>query len=279
MAQRMAIRTGDFELSALVAGSRRRPALVLVHGWPLSSAIWKPVMAGLSERYFVLAFDLPGIGRSRVPEAPVRKTEIAELLLQAAEAAGAKNIAIAGVDVGGMIAFSAARDHGQRIERSVIISTAIPGVEPWTQVLANPKVWHFAFHQVPALPELLVGGNERAYFDFFLDALAVNKSRIDQDMRNEFAEAYSDPAALKVGFDWYRAMPEDARHNKRRKLIETPILYLRGDASPEPVQSYVSGLREVGATQVKARTIRNCGEIVSLEQPEELVEILTTLAD
>lgn len=279
MARRMAIKTGDFELSALVAGSSRQPALVLVHGWPLTSAIWNPVMAGLSERYFVLAFDLPGIGRSRMPDPPVRKTEIAELLLQAAEAAGATNISVAGVDVGGMIAFAAARDHGRRIERAVIINTVLPGVEPWTRVLANPSVWHFAFHQVPALPELLVGGKQRDYFDFFLDALAVNRSRIGRDMRNEFAEAYAEPAALKVGFDWYRAMPEDAQHNKRRKLIETPILYLRGDANPEPVQSYVSGLRDVGATQVTARTIRNCGEIVSLEQPDELVEILTTLAD
>jgi pimeloyl-ACP methyl ester carboxylesterase len=275
MAQRIAITAGDSELSALVAGSSTLPALVLVHGWPLTSAIWKPVMAGLSQRYFVLAFDLPGIGRSRMSDAPVRKAEIAELLLQAAEAAGATDITIVGVDVGGMIAFAAARDHGRRIERAVIINTVIPGVEPWTRVLANPSVWHFAFHQVPVLPELLVAGKQRDYFDFFLDALAVNRSRIDRDMRGEFAEAYADPAALKIGFDWYRAMPEDAQHNKRRKRIETPILYLRGDASPEPVQAYVSGLRDVGAMQVNARTIRNCGEIVSLEQPDALVEILT----
>lgn len=279
MAQRTTIDTGGFALSALVAGSSRLPALVLVHGWPLTSAIWKPVMGGLSERYFVLAFDLPGIGRSRAAGAPAGKTEIAGLLLQAAEAAGAENITVAGVDVGGMIAFSAARDHGRRIERAVVINTAIPGVEPWTRVLANPEVWHFAFHRVPALPELLVGGNERAYFDFFLDALAVHASRIDQDMRSEFVGAYADPAALKAGFDWYRAMPEDARHNRRKKRIDTPILCIRGDASPEPVQAYVAGLRDVGATQVTGRTIRDCGEIVSLEQPDALVGILLGLLD
>jgi hypothetical protein len=37
-------------------------------------------------------------------------------------------------------------------------------------VLANPYIWHFAFHAIPGLPERLVQGNQRAYFDYFFDA-------------------------------------------------------------------------------------------------------------
>ena len=42
-----------------------------------------------------------------------------------------------------------------------------PGVEPWTKVQANPYIWHFAFHSIPVLPETLVAGRERPYFDYF----------------------------------------------------------------------------------------------------------------
>lgn len=146
MSERIFIKTDRHELSALTTGSPSSPALLLVHGWPLTSVIWQPVIERLGERHYVLAFDLPGIGASSKHDLPVLKTEIAALLLDAAETVEALDITIAGVDVGGMIAYSAARDHGERVSRSVIMNTVIPGIEPWSQVLATPQIWHFAFH-------------------------------------------------------------------------------------------------------------------------------------
>lgn len=53
------------------------------------------------------------------------------------------------------------------VARAVIMDTVVPGVAPWDQVLANPYVWHFGLHSIPALPELLVQGKQRQYFDYF----------------------------------------------------------------------------------------------------------------
>jgi len=274
MSQRISVKTGNFELSALTAGSPDHSALVLLHGWHLSKAIWEPIIDRLGDRFFVLAFDLPGIGGSHGGETPVLTTQIAALVLDAAEAVGARDITFAGVDIGGMIAFSAARDHSSRIARSVIMNTVIPGIDPWAETLANTHIWHFAFHQVPNLPETLVAGNQRAYFDFFLDTLAGDKAKISDRMRDELAAAYSDASALKTGFDWYRAMPENAKHNQRAKRIDTPILYLRGDADHRDIAPYLDGLRTAGATHVTAKIIADSGEIVSLEQPDALIAAL-----
>lgn len=279
MTRRITIRAGSFELSALTAGSVTSSALILVHGWPLTSAIWQPVIERLGEQHFVLAFDLPGIGASSNGDVPALKTEIAALLLDAAEAAGAQDITIAGVDVGGMIAYSAARDHGQRVSRSVIMNTVIPGIEPWSQVLGNPQIWHFAFHQMPKLPELLVAGHERAYFDFFLDMLSGDREKISDEMRAAFVRSYSNPLSLKAGFDWYRSMPQDAKVNSEPKKIDTPILYVRGDADPRPIEPYLEGLKAAGAIHVKGKVIADCGEIISLEQPAALVATLTEFDD
>ena len=96
------------------------PALVLLHGWPLTSAVWQPVIEPLAADHHVLAFDLPGIGQSASPiQAPTRKEEIAQLVIGAAQAAGAHHITVAGVDVGGMVAFAAARDFADRIRGAV----------------------------------------------------------------------------------------------------------------------------------------------------------------
>lgn len=278
MAQRRSFKLGNTELSALTAGSSINPTVILVHGWPLTSAIWQPVLDRLGENRFVLAFDLPGIGGSSTLDVPVLKTEIAGLLLDVAEVAGARDITVAGVDVGGMVAFSAARDHGHRVARSIIMNTVIPGVEPWSKVLSNPQVWHFAFHQVPELPELLVAGHERTYFNFFLDMLSGAKEKISTDMRASFANAYASPSSLKTGFDWYRSMSEDAKINSERSLIDTPILYVRGDADPSPIEAYLEGLRAAGARNVTGKVIADSGEIVSLEQPDELIKTIIEFA-
>ena len=279
MAQRLTMNCGNLELSALTAGVATSPALILAHGWPLSAAIWEPLIERLGERWFVLAFDLPGIGKSSKGDVPVIKTEIAKLLIEAAQMVGALNITFAGVDVGGMIAFSAARDHGQYVARSVIMNTVIPGVAPWSEILANPHIWHFAFHQIPTLPELLVKGHESAYFDYFVDTLAGAKEKISDEMRGDFVQAYADPRSLKTGFDLYRSMAQDAKLNCEPKQFDTPILYLRGDADHRSIEPYLEGFKAAGATNVKGRIIPNCGEIISLEQPEALIEALTDFVD
>jgi pimeloyl-ACP methyl ester carboxylesterase len=65
MAKRIEVAVGELRLSARVAGSPANSAMVLLHGWPLSSAIWEPVLEPLGTNHFVLAFDLPGGARQR----------------------------------------------------------------------------------------------------------------------------------------------------------------------------------------------------------------------
>jgi pimeloyl-ACP methyl ester carboxylesterase len=109
--------------------------------------------------------------------------------------------------------------------------TAIPGLDPWQKILSDPRIWHFAFHLLPDLPETLVAGHERAYFDFFYNVMASDPQHLPDARRDAYARGYARRAALKAGFDWYRAMPKDAEHNSRRKETRTPMLYLRGAAA------------------------------------------------
>ena len=46
------------------AGERTRPALLLLHQSPSSSAMYLPLMAQLADRYFLVASDTPGFGGS-----------------------------------------------------------------------------------------------------------------------------------------------------------------------------------------------------------------------
>jgi len=266
------------EIAVQAAGSASRPALLLLHGWPHSHALYEPVVRDLAAHFFVLAPDLPGIGESRGAPGSAEKTVLADVLLAAAEQAGGRDIVVAGIDVGGMIAFAAARDHGQRIRGAVVANTVVPGLDPWEQLLADPRIWHFAFHSIPELPETMVQARQRPYFDYFINALAGNTKAVTEHCRARFAEAYARPEALKAGFDWYRALAADAKHNARPKTIETPLLYLRGDADGRSPDDYLPGLRKAGVRHLSAAVLAGSGEFAPLETPQAFVEALIRFA-
>jgi pimeloyl-ACP methyl ester carboxylesterase len=269
------IKVRELSLAYREAGNPKDPALILLHGWPHSSALYAGVLDDLAANSWVLAFDLPGIGESRGAPSSGEKTVLADLVLSAAEALGAHSIVISGIDCGGMVAYSAARDHADRIVGATVGNTVIPGIDPWNKVIADPRIFHFAFHSVPKLPELLVTGHERQYFDFFLDFLSKKKDSLSDELRAEFTRAYERPEALTAGFDWYRTMEKDAARNSQPKRIDLPLLYLRGDADPRDINDYLAGFRAVGVTNVEGKVIANSGEHLPIEGPEEFCRVLT----
>lgn len=265
-------------LGCIAAGNPQHPAIVLLHGWPQTKEVYDLVIDQLASEHFVVAFDLPAIGESRGAPHSAEKHELAGLLIDAAEQLGARSMIVTGFDVGGMIAYAAARDHGQRIAGAIVMNTVIPGLHPWSELLADPRIWHFAFHSIPELPELLVAGHQRAYFDFFIEALAGKKQAVSSRYRDRFAGAYQRPEALQAGFDWYRAMKADAAHNGAHKEIVTPLLYLRGDADGRSPDEYVSGLKEAGAKRVSGQVLHDSGEFAPLEAPRAFVDAVLSFS-
>lgn len=259
-------------LGATLAGHPGRPPLLLLHGWPHCRQLYDPVMDALGDQAFVIALDLPEIGESRGPPPSCDKATLAETAITAAERLGARRPVVAGIDVGGMIAFAAARFHGERIAGAMVMNTAVPGLDPWDKVIANPAIWHFAFHQLPGLPEALVQGRQRAYFDYFIDALSLRKQAIDDRMRQRFAQAYQRPEALRAGFEWYRCMPDDAKRNRECVPFDTPLAYVRGDADPSDLREYLAGLRAGGAVHPTGSLIPGSGEFLPLENPSAFVD-------
>lgn len=59
--------SGDVELAVRAAGDETNPTIVLVHGFPDTSAMWDPVAERLALRYHVVAYDVRGAGSSSAP--------------------------------------------------------------------------------------------------------------------------------------------------------------------------------------------------------------------
>jgi pimeloyl-ACP methyl ester carboxylesterase len=58
---------GGLSLAVTEAGEQERPAVLLVHGFPDTSAVWDPVVERLVDSFHVVRYDVRGAGQSGVP--------------------------------------------------------------------------------------------------------------------------------------------------------------------------------------------------------------------
>ena len=89
------------------------PALVLLHGWGLNLRIWDGLAAALSERFRIIAVDLPGHGRSAwLPERSSLEEQAAQVRETVAGVAG--ECSLLGWSLGGQIALQLAAADARR---------------------------------------------------------------------------------------------------------------------------------------------------------------------
>jgi pimeloyl-ACP methyl ester carboxylesterase len=256
------VAVADASIHTVTAGPPDAPALVLLHGWPESWVTWRELIPLAAPAYRIVAIDLPGIGGSSRGSTPGSKTGIARLVHGLVRTLGLRDVTLVGHDIGGMVTYAYLREF-PGLPRAVIMDVPVPGVDPWDDFVRAPFLWHFALHAVPGLPEQLVTGRQRGYFDYFYDLLSATSSVPAGDVRTEQASAYATPAALTAGFDWYRAFDEDARDNQAAASgppVASPLLYLRGGAERGgSIDTYADGFRRAGVAGVRPAVVVGAG--------------------
>ncbi|WP_027584359.1 alpha/beta fold hydrolase [Bradyrhizobium sp. Ai1a-2] len=99
------------------------PAVVLVHGIPLSLATWRHNLTSLADNATVVAFDLRGFGRSEKPSGDYSVRAHARVLGQLLDALCIPSAALVGSSYGCAAALQFARDCPDRVQRLVLINS------------------------------------------------------------------------------------------------------------------------------------------------------------
>lgn len=136
-------------VSALVAGDG--PPVVLLHGIPTGAELWRQVFAPLVDGGFsVLAPDLPGYGRTRLPASGDHSlTGAADLLARWLRAQDLPPVWVVGHDAGGAIAQILAVSHPDRVSRLTLVNSIADGSWPaprarFAKLVARLGLYHAA---------------------------------------------------------------------------------------------------------------------------------------
>jgi pimeloyl-ACP methyl ester carboxylesterase len=102
------------------------PAVLLVHGWPTSSYLWRNVMPAIAARNRVIAIDLPGFGESDKP-LDVRYSFgfFSRAIDGLLAGLGVERVAVAGHDLGGPVALRWVLDNPARAAGLALLNTLV----------------------------------------------------------------------------------------------------------------------------------------------------------
>lgn len=105
------------------AGPADAPVLLLLHGFPTSSHMFRDLIPALADRYRVLAPDYPGFGQSSAPERGAFAytfDNLANIVEGFTEAVGAKRYALYVMDYGAPVGYRLATRHPERVSALIV---------------------------------------------------------------------------------------------------------------------------------------------------------------
>ena len=265
----------DVRLHYTIAGSGE--PVVLLHGWPQTSATWNEIVPTLAARYTVIAPDLRGLGASSKPPGGYDMDNVADDVYQLVRALGHERILLAGHDWGAAAAYSYAAQHRADVRRLAILEMVLPGLGIMEQAMAPaPRgefLWHMGFQSVPDVAHDLIAGREDVYLGHIFERYAYDPHAVRPERMRQYVDAMRAVGALRAGLGYYTSYFASAEQNARhaQEKLTMPVLAMAGEACLGPLTKQCL---ELAATDVRGGVIERCGHWIGEERPDFIAEQL-----
>lgn len=230
------------------------PALLL-HGFPMSSAIFAPIRPRVERVARLITIDLRGFGASDAPPGPHDMDSLADDVVHVADHLGLERFVLGGHSMGGYVAFRIAAQHRQRLCGLILIDTRAAadtpeGVERRRAAIAT-----------------IEGGGRSTFLDGFLPLLVgpVTRDRKPEVMEQLRAIATGIPDHVLTGcLEGMMTRPDS------RDLLpglDLPALVIVGAQDPVTQPDEARALA-LALPRGELLEVPDAGHTPTLEQPE-----------
>lgn len=274
------------DIHAVIGPRRDAPAVLLLHGYPQTHAIWHRVAPALAARFNVVASDLRGYGDSGKPptderHAPYSKRVMAHDQVELMRALGHERFLLVGHDRGGRVAHRLALDHPGAVMRIAVLDIA-PTLAMYakTDDAFARAYWHWFFLIQPAFaPERMIGQDAESYLRFKMGQGSAGLSPFSDEAWAEYVRCFT-PGAVHASCEDYRAAATiDLEHDRADieagRRVRAPLLALWG--AQGVVERCFDALEEWRrvADDVRGHALPS-GHYIPEEVPELLIQELET---
>jgi pimeloyl-ACP methyl ester carboxylesterase len=245
------------------------PPVLLLHGWPTSSFLWRDVMPAIARENRVLALDLPGFGASDKPLGERYDFELFERAIDGFLASlKIDKLALAVHDLGGPVGLHWALHRPERVTKIALLNTLV--YPDFSEAV-------LAFIKACTEPEL----RDQLTSPQGLEAAMRLGLAQDANLTDEVLEAVREPFASE---DARRALadagiglPVDSFEEIARLLpsVRVPVRIVYGERDrilPDVAQTMERVKRDMPQAEVTA--LPDCGHFLQEEAPQQIGELL-----
>lgn len=238
---------------------------MLLHAFPLSSVIWHRLAPLVGPDVRLIQIDLPGLGRSGVPDEPASMPAMAAGVTQVLDLLDVSRATVMGLSTGGYVALELARSTPERLDALVLASTTC-----WMMAPDVPE------ERRDLAAELKRSGTVEAVLGSAAQGLGPTALRDQPDLRPLLEQVVlaADPA----GVAWAaRAVAERADTSATLAALERPVLLLFGDEDADtPPERGVAmrALRAACPAPTGLVVLEDTGHLTALEQPFRVADVL-----
>lgn len=147
----------------------------------------------------------------------------------------------------------------------MLVDCFIPGTENANALHGGS--WHYGFHMAKDFPEMLTKGREKEYISAMIKLMSYKKDAISEETIDEYVKYYSTPGGMTAGFNYYRALKEDAAFVETFKgeKLTMPVLAITGAHSAgDKLSKALAG----ETLSLQSIIVEDSGHFVAEEQPE-----------
>ncbi|MEY8832113.1 alpha/beta fold hydrolase [Phaeobacter italicus] len=266
-------------------GPREAPPLVLLHGYPQTSAMWHRVAPPLLRDYHVICPDLRGYGRSDKPASnashfPYSKRAMARDIHTIMDRLGHARYLVGAHDRGARVAHRLGMDYPQHVAAMTLLDIA-PTREMYQETTARfaEAYWHWFFlTQKHPLPEQMIGNDPAAFWK----AKCFNQARGDnpfsQAALQEYLECFATPEAIHASCEDYRAgatidIAHDDADDGRKLPMPVQVLWAKRGVIECCFDAL--SLWQRRADHVEGRAVE-ATHYMAEEKPDEIAEAMRT---
>ena len=245
------------------------PPVLLLHGWPTSSYLWREVMRPIAQHNRVLAVDLPGFGASDKPLDVRYGFDLFDRTLDGFLAAlEIEDVGLAVHDLGGPVGLHWTVHRPQRVTKLALLNTLV--YPDFSEAVLQ-------FIEACSKPELREQLTSPAGLEAAMGLGLADEARLTDEVIAAVREPFQTPEARRALADAGIGLEPDGFVDIARLLptLQMPVRVIYGERDrilPDVAKTMARVQADLPQAQVTA--LPDCGHFLQEEAPEEIGRLL-----